>query len=150
MSDIKILVDENVEFKVFSEWWNYNLIISYAIMLYPNNDKYHMINLHTWLNNYPDNKKISQEELNKIEKIFWNNNKMEGFKQRLVKEQEELKERINKLNIFISSQSFMNLDVQQKTLISEQHNIMTQYLDVLNSRIDITLTNEEKEELKNE
>ena len=148
MSDIKILVDENVEFKVFSEWWNYNLIISYAIMLYPNNDNYRMINLHTWLNNYPDNKKISQEELNKIEKIFWNNNKMEGFKQRLVKEQEELKERINKLNIFISSQSFMNLDVQQKTLISEQHNIMTQYLDVLNSRIDITLTNEEKEELK--
>ncbi len=75
---------------------------------------------------------------------------MEGFKQRLVKEQEELKERINKLNIFISSQSFMNLDVQQKTLISEQHNIMTQYLNVLNLRIDITLTKEEKEELKNE
>ena len=150
MNDIKLLVDENVDFKIFGEWWDYNLVMSYAIMLYPNNDKYRMINLHTWLNNYPDNKKISQEELNKIEKIFWNNNKMEGFKQRLVKEQEELKERINKLNIFISSQSFMNLDVQQKTLISEQHNIMTQYLDVLNSRIDITLTNEEKEELKNE
>lgn len=150
MNDIKLLVDENVDFKIFSEWWDYNLVMSYAIMLYPNNDRYHMINLYTWLNNYPDNKKISREELNKIEKIFWGNNKMEGFKQRLVKEREELKERINKLNIFISSQSFMNLDVQQKTLISEQHNIMTQCLDVLNSRIDITLTNEEKEELKNE
>lgn len=123
MNNIKLLVDENVDFKIFSEWWDYNLIMSYAIMLYPNNDRYHMISLYAWLNNYPNNKKISQEEL---------------------------KERINKLNIFISSQSFMNLDVQQKTLISEQHNIMTQYLNVLNSRIDITLTNEEKEELKNE
>lgn len=150
MSDIKILVDENVEFKVFSEWWNYNLIISYAIMLYPNNDKYHMINLHTWLNNYPDNKKISQEELNKIEKIFWRNNKMEGFKQRLVKEQEELKEKTDKLHDFLFSQAFMNLDVQQKTLLRDQYRIMTQYLNVLKLRIDITLTKEEKEELKNE
>lgn len=150
MNDIKLLVDENVEFKVFSEWWNYNFIISYAIMLYPNNDKYHMINLHTWLNNYPDNKKISQEELNKIEKIFWSNNKMEGFKQRLVKEQEELKEKTDKLHDFLFSQAFMNLDVKQKDLLRDQYTIMTQLLNVLNLRIDITLTKEEKEELKNE
>lgn len=150
MNDIKLLVDENVDFKIFGEWWDYNLIISYAIMLYPNNDKYHMINLHTWLNNYPDNKKISQEELNKIEKIFWRNNKMEGFKQRLVKEQEELKERTDKLHNFLSSQTFMNLDVKQKDLLRDQYTIMTQLLNVLNLRIDITLTKEEKEELKNE
>ena len=150
MNDIKLLVDENVDFKIFSEWWDYNLVMSYAIMLYPNNDKYHMINLHTWLNNYPDNKKISQEELNKIEKIFWRNNKMEGFKQRLVKEQEELKERTDKLHNFLSSQTFMNLDVKQKDLLRDQYTIMTQYLNVLKLRIDITLTKEEKEELKNE
>lgn len=150
MNDIKLLVDENVDFKIFSEWWDYNLIISYAIMLYPNNDKYHMVNLHTWLNNYPDNKKISREELNKIEKIFWGNNKMEGFKQRLVKEQEELKERTDKLHNFLSSQTFMNLDVKQKDLLRDQYTIMTQLLNVLNLRIDITLTKEEKEELKNE
>lgn len=150
MNDIKLLVDENVDFKIFSEWWDYNLVMSYAIMLYPNNDRYHMINLYTWLNNYPDNRKISQEELNKIEKIFWSNNKMEGFKQRLVKEREELKEKTDKLHDFLFSQAFMNLDVQQKTLLRDQYHIMTQYLDVLNSRIDITLTNEEKEELKNE
>ena len=150
MNDIKLLVDENVDFKIFSEWWNYNFIISYAIMLYPNNDKYHMINLHTWLNNYPDNKKISQEELNKIEKIFWSNNKMEGFKQRLVKEQEELKEKTDKLHDFLFSQAFMNLDVKQKDLLRDQYTIMTQLLNVLNLRIDITLTKEEKEELKNE
>ena len=150
MNDIKILVDENVDFKIFSEWWDYNLVMSYAIMLYPNNDKYHMIDLHTWLNNYPDNKKISQEELNKIEKIFWRNNKMEGFKQRLVKEQEELKERTDKLHNFLSSQTFMNLDVKQKDLLRDQYTIMTQLLNVLNLRIDITLTKEEKEELKNE
>lgn len=150
MNDIKLLVDENVDFKIFGEWWDYNLIISYAIMLYPNNDKYHMINLHTWLNNYPDNKKISQEELNKIEKIFWRNNKMEGFKQRLVKEQEELKERTDKLHNFLSSQTFMNLDVKQKDLLRDQYTIMTQLLNVLKLRIDITLTKEEKEELKNE
>ena len=29
-----------------------------------------MINLYTWLDNYPDNKKISQEELNKQKKYF--------------------------------------------------------------------------------
>ena len=150
MNDIKLLVDENVDFKIFGEWWDYNLVMSYAIMLYPNNDKYRMINLHTWLNNYPDNKKISQEELNKIEKIFWRNNKMEGFKQRLVKEQEELKERTDKLHNFLSSQTFMNLDVKQKDLLRDQYTIMTQYLNVLKSRIDITLTKEEKEELKNE
>ena len=150
MNDIKLLVDENVDFKIFSEWWDYNLVMSYAIMLYPNNDKYRMINLHIWLNNYPDNKKISQEELNKIEKIFWRNNKMEGFKQRLVKEQEELKERTDKLHNFLFSQAFMNLDVQQKTLLRDQYHIMTQLLNVLNLRIDITLTKEEKEELKNE
>ena len=150
MNDIKLLVDENVDFKIFGEWWDYNLVMSYAIMLYPNNDKYRMINLHTWLNNYPDNKKISQEELNKIEKIFWRNNKMEGFKQRLVKEQEELKERTDKLHNFLSSQTFMNLDVKQKDLLRDQYTIMTQLLNVLNLRIDITLTKEEKEELKNE
>lgn len=150
MNDIKLLVDENVDFKIFSEWWDYNLVMSYAIMLYPNNDKYHMIDLHIWLNNYPDNKKISQEELNKIEKIFWRNNKMEGFKQRLVKEQEELKERTDKLHNFLSSQTFMNLDVKQKDLLRDQYTIMTQLLNVLNLRIDITLTKEEKEELKNE
>ncbi len=150
MNDIKLLVDENVDFKIFSEWWDYNLVMSYAIMLYPNNDRYHMINLYTWLNNYPDNRKISQEELNKIEKIFWSNNKMEGFKQRLVKEQEELKEKTDKLHDFLFSQAFMNLDVQQKTLLRDQYRIMTQYLNVLKLRIDITLTKEEKEELKNE
>lgn len=150
MNDIKLLVDENVDFKIFSEWWDYNLVMSYAIMLYPNNDKYHMIDLHIWLNNYPDNKKISREELNKIEKIFWRNNKMEGFKQRLVKEQEELKERTDKLHNFLSSQTFMNLDVKQKDLLRDQYTIMTQLLNVLNLRIDITLTKEEKEELKNE
>ena len=150
MNDIKLLVDENVDFKIFSKWWDYNLVMSYAIMLYPNNDRYHMINLYTWLNNYPDNRKISQEELNKIEKIFWGNNKMEGFKQRLVKEQEELKERTDKLHNFLSSQTFMNLDVKQKDLLRDQYTIMTQLLNVLNLRIDITLTKEEKEELKNE
>lgn len=150
MNDIKLLVDENVDFKIFGEWWDYNLVMSYAIMLYPNNDKYHMIDLHIWLNNYPNNKKISQEELNEIEKIFWRNNKMEGFKQRLVKEQEELKERTDKLHNFLSSQTFMNLDVKQKDLLRDQYTIMTQLLNVLNLRIDITLTKEEKEELKNE
>ena len=75
---------------------------------------------------------------------------MEGFKQRLVKEQEELKEKTDKLHDFLFSQAFMNLDVQQKTLLRDQYHIMTQLLNVLNLRIDITLTKEEKEELKNE
>ena len=44
----------------------------------------------------------------------------------------------------------MNLDVKQKDLLRDQYTIMTQLLNVLNLRIDITLTKEEKEELKNE
>ena len=44
----------------------------------------------------------------------------------------------------------MNLDVQQKTLLRDQYRIMMQYLNVLKLRIDITLTKEEKEELRNE
>ena len=75
---------------------------------------------------------------------------MEDFKQRLVKEREELKERTDKLHNFLSSQTFMNLDVKQKDLLRDQYTIMTQYLNVLKLRIDITLTKEEKEELKNE
>ena len=75
---------------------------------------------------------------------------MEDFKQRLVKEREELKEKTDKLHDFLFSQAFMNLDVKQKDLLRDQYTIMTQLLNVLNLRIDITLTKEEKEELKNE
>ena len=46
---------------------------------------------------------------------------MEDFKQRLVKEREELKERTDKLHDFLFSQAFMDLDVQQKTLLRDQY-----------------------------
>lgn len=72
MEDIKLLVDECVDFKTFSEWWDYNLRVSYAQQ---NNieeeykDKFYNINLRSWLKGAP--KSVSEDELKEQERIFW-------------------------------------------------------------------------------
>ena len=43
----------------------------------------------------------------------------------------------------------MTLTVNRKTLLREQYKVMRQYLNILNCRLDILLTNEDKAELEN-
>ena len=71
------------------------------------------------------------------------------FKMRLIDERNELDIKIKKLYEFLYTQVFYDLDSAQKTLLREQYKIMRQYLNILNCRLDILLTNEDKTELEN-
>ena len=74
---------------------------------------------------------------------------MVEFKIRLIKERDELDDKINKLHDFLFSQNFYVLDKEQKILLHEQYKVMRQYLNILNCRIDLLLTKEDKIELEN-
>lgn len=71
------------------------------------------------------------------------------FKMRLIDERNELDIKIKKLHEFLYTQVFYDLDSEQKTLLREQYKVMRQYLNILNCRLDILLTNEDKTELEN-
>ena len=71
------------------------------------------------------------------------------FKMRLIDERNELDIKIKKLYEFLYTQVFYDLDSEQKTLLREQYKVMRQYLNILNCRLDILLTNEDKTELEN-
>lgn len=71
------------------------------------------------------------------------------FKMRLIDERNELDIKIKKLHEFLDTQVFYDLDSEQKTLLREQYKIMRQYVNILNCRLDILLTDEDKTELEN-
>ena len=71
------------------------------------------------------------------------------FKMHLIDERNELDVKIKKLYEFLCTQVFYDLDSEQKTLLREQYKVMRQYLNILNCRLDILLTNEDKTELEN-
>ena len=56
---------------------------------------------------------------------------------RLRNERDELAERYEKLEAFLSTEKFNQLDAQNKELLSEQFYAMKKYLSVLNARLDI-------------
>lgn len=60
---------------------------------------------------------------------------MEDYKERLIKEQEELKEKFLKLVKFINSEEFFKLSNNNKQVLKNQKVIMELYLSVLNMRI---------------
>ena len=60
---------------------------------------------------------------------------MEDYKERLVKEQSELKEKFLKLVKFINSEEFFKLSNNNKQVLKNQKIIMELYLSVLNMRI---------------
>ena len=53
--------------------------------------------------------------------------KQEPFIQRMIEEQTELKERLVKLNVFIKSNKFNELDDYQKSLLIRQREAMCVY-----------------------
>ena len=60
---------------------------------------------------------------------------MESFKVRLINEQFELQEKINKLNGFINSESLGNIDIFQQNLLKEQIVAMESYNNILIKRL---------------
>lgn len=62
---------------------------------------------------------------------------MEDFKTRLVKEQKELEEKLDKLNTFNESDKFQELEYAQRTLLIIQAGAMYTYNECLKARIAI-------------
>lgn len=60
---------------------------------------------------------------------------MEDLKERLIKEQKELKERLAKLTDFINSEKFYKLSENNRQLLKNQKIAMELYLNVLNMRL---------------
>lgn len=60
---------------------------------------------------------------------------MEDWKERLIKEQKELKERLAKLTDFINSENFYKLSQNNRQLLKNQKIAMELYLNVLNMRL---------------
>lgn len=60
---------------------------------------------------------------------------MSDFKTRLIKEQEELEQKVLKLSAFMQTVMFENLNYDDMKLLSIQLNIMNAYLEILEMRI---------------
>lgn len=59
----------------------------------------------------------------------------EPFVQRMLEEQSELKERFTKLNTFLKSSKFAELDDYNKSLLLRQREAMAVYFETLTARI---------------
>lgn len=57
--------------------------------------------------------------------------------QKMIKEQDELNNKINKYVDFINEKKFDDLNMKQKHLLKKQLNIMQEYFDVLDERINL-------------
>lgn len=61
---------------------------------------------------------------------------MEEFEVRLIKEKEDLEQKIVKLGNFIGSEKFDEIELVQQSLLNIQFLAMTTYLTCLQERID--------------
>lgn len=59
------------------------------------------------------------------------------WKKRLVKERDEVQERLERLSVFIVGFSFSELDQRTKSLLRIQQGLMEDYLAVLNMRLEL-------------
>lgn len=60
---------------------------------------------------------------------------MDNFMERLLNEQSELNERLEKLKAFQTTENFLKLEVVQQSLLNVQANAMATYSQVLAERI---------------
>lgn len=77
MENIKLLVDNNVSFKSFDEWWEYNYRMGMAIRNNPNDETLHEVNLWSWIKGYHGDK--DKEWLKKQEDLYWSKTHEEEF-----------------------------------------------------------------------
>lgn len=64
---------------------------------------------------------------------------METFKERLLKEHDELHIKINKLKMFTQDESFTKIDMVQQRLLFVQLDVMNAYDSVLTTRINLLM-----------
>lgn len=78
---------------------------------------------------------------------------MPDYIKRMITEKEELYDKVDKCIKFITGEKFTTLDGYQKELLIKQHSAMTNYLIVLNARInyekELLYSNANKEDTKN-
>lgn len=60
-----------------------------------------------------------------------------AFVQRMIKEQDDLNNKINKCVDFINGKNFDDLNKKQKHLLKKQLNIMQEYFNILDKRINL-------------
>lgn len=63
---------------------------------------------------------------------------MEGFKERMIDEIMDLRDKIEKLSVFLSSKTAEDLKKMQIQLMEAQLSIMKGYLSVLETRIEVS------------
>lgn len=62
---------------------------------------------------------------------------MNTFRERLLQESQELAEKLNKLNQFMASERFIELERPQKDLLYSQSRTMSKYLQILGKRLEL-------------
>ena len=60
----------------------------------------------------------------------------EEQKKRLLEETQQTAERLNKLNVFMASDTFPKLDREDKDLLYSQQRSMSEYVQILGKRIE--------------
>lgn len=60
---------------------------------------------------------------------------MQDFQARVVQEQTELHEKVDKLGMFFQSSTFSNLPPEERTLLTRQFAAMVEYEGILNTRV---------------
>ena len=61
---------------------------------------------------------------------------MEPHQERVIKEEAELSDKLNKLGAFIHGEVFKTLPEEEQELLQAQDDTMREYLEILRSRID--------------
>jgi len=61
---------------------------------------------------------------------------MEAYQNRVLLEAKELAKKINSLQLFMVKETFHDVDSKEKIRMYRQLNVMSQYLNILNERID--------------
>jgi len=64
------------------------------------------------------------------------NKPCETFQDRLLFETQDTAERLNKLNVFMGSDGFIELDRKDKDLLYEQQRVMSRYVQILGQRLE--------------
>ena len=60
---------------------------------------------------------------------------MDGYKERVILEKEQLDEKIKKLNDFFTTEIYAKLPDNESTLLSKQQRAMMQYSEILKQRV---------------
>lgn len=68
IAEVRELVNRHVDFDTFLAWYDYDMQIHYAI---EHGKDVHRISLHSWLNGYPEEKKVPKEVRDAWEKEYW-------------------------------------------------------------------------------